>query len=190
MNEGRSASRRLGEQETPRAAEVGPDFQRHATGDRRRRLVFALAELEYPTPALRRVAAMATTLDGDLFILRVLAPALPTRSRVPSQRVAPSDVERVDLARRGTAAWWERTLLQPCADESIRVVLGDFAREVSAYARALGALCVILAPTQSGSAGTMTALLGECRQPVFSTPYAGQQWVAALLAAARVADGR
>ena len=93
------------------------------------------------------------------------------------------------MAARGTIAWWRRTLLAPCAEEKIQVRVGDFALEVSAQARVVGAACVVLAPAPAGRAGVLTALMRACRQPVFSTPGAGQEW-AALLVAAKAADRR
>ena len=68
----------LGEQEA-RPARPGSATDEHSRGSsalgvRRRRVLFALTELEYPTPSLRRVAAVATAIEGDLFILRVLPP--------------------------------------------------------------------------------------------------------------------
>jgi len=160
-----------------------------AAGTRRRRVLFALTELEYPTPALRRVGALATAIGGDLYVLRVLS---LHRSMAPSssaERPEEIDAERARLAARGTIAWWRRTLLAPCTGEHIQVHIGDFATEVSAHARVLGAACVVLAPAPGGRAGTITALMRACRQPVFSTPGAGQEW-AALLVAARAAEQR
>lgn len=151
---------------------------------RRRRVLFALTELEYPTPALRRVAAVATAIDGDLFVLRVLS-AHPREPR-PAERHADLDDERARLARGGTVAWWRRTLRQPLTEENVQVRLGDFVAEVAAHARALNAVCVVLAPAQAGRAGTVTGLMRSCGQPVFSTPDAGEEW-AALLAAAKAA---
>lgn len=177
---------RLGEQEPclPSAlpASEGQLLRESGLGRRRRRVLFALTELEYPTPTLRRVAAMATAIEGNLYIVRVLS----SRSSVEPRDNF--DDERARLAMGGTIAWWRRTLRLPFGHENIRVRTGDFAGEVSAHARALNVSCVVLGPTQAGRAGTMLTLTRACRQPVFSTPGAGEEW-AALLVAAKSADG-
>jgi len=157
-----------------------------AQGGRRRRVLFALTELEYPTPSLRRVAAVATAIDGDLYVLRVL-PSLASGSSGGLHHEITGG--RAGLAARGTIAWWRRTPHLPCGAESVQVRIGGFATEGSAYARRLGAVCVVLAPARTDGAGTTTALMRACRQPAFSTPGADQEW-AALLVAAKAADRR
>lgn len=181
-----------------RSGDDGPQSARHGVvsdalpatarvpGARRRRVLFALTELEYPTPSLRRVAAVATAIDGDLYVLRVL-PSLASASSGDLHHEITGG--RAGLAARGTIAWWRRTLLLPCGAENIQVRIGEFATEVSAHARLLGAVCIILAPARTDGAGTTTALMRACRQPVFSTPGADQEW-AALLVAAKAADRR
>jgi hypothetical protein len=137
-------------------------------------LLFVLTERAYPTPILRRVAALATTLDRELCILRVLAPLGSPSSRRSASRLArESDAERVRLARRETAAWCARTLLNPPNGEDIRVRLGDLANEIVAHARDLSAACIFLAPDETGWDGALMALVETCRQPVFVTTDAG-----------------
>jgi hypothetical protein len=139
-----------------------------------RALLFALTELAYPTPILRRVAALATTLDRELCILRVLAPlGSPSSHRSAPHRADESDAERVRRARRETAAWCARTLLNPPNVEHIRVRLGDLANEVVAHARDLSAAGIFLAPDETGWDGALTSLVATCRQPVFVIPDAG-----------------
>jgi hypothetical protein len=184
----RAAKGPNGEQE-PRPSSIEQPRSSNGSGARRRRVLFALTELEYPTPALRRVAAMATAIDGDLYVLRVLTSLPAIASRSFAGPPAELDERRACLATLGTIAWWRRTLLSPCAEEKIRVRIGDFAIEVPAHARLLGAVCVVLAPAPPGRPSTMTALMRACRRPVFSTPAAGQEW-AALLVAAKAADRR
>jgi hypothetical protein len=131
-------------------------------------VLFALTELDYPTPILRRVAALATALDKELHILRVLALGTPS-SRLPGSLGGP-DVERASVAQRGTTAWCARTLLNPPIRGAIRVRVGDFAHEVSAHARDLSAACVVLAPSKTQWTPALTALTHRCRQPVFIAP--------------------
>jgi hypothetical protein len=150
-------------------------------------VLFALTELEYPTPTLRRVAAVATAIGGDLYVLRVLSASHSMVSASPAHLHDELAQGRASLAARGTIAWWRRTLLSACGAEHIQIRIGDFAAEVSAYARLVGAVCVVLAPTRADCAGTTTALMRACRRPVFSTPGADQEW-AALLMAAKAAD--
>src|SRR5262245_49697378 len=108
-----------GEAEPATAPEAEPSASVAPQAQRRRRVLFVLTELEYPTPALRRVAAVATALDGDLYVLRVLRPAATDAPLLREALVASSlDGERPRLARQGTAAWWGRTLLQPLSDET------------------------------------------------------------------------
>ena len=181
------AERRPDEQEVSCARRAGREPLARTSGAVavcRRRVLFALAELDYPTPALRRAAAVATALDGALYILRVLGRRLLAPPSVATLEAVRFESERVRLARQGTAAWWARTLLRPFADENIQVRVGDFASEVSAHADALAATCVILAPTPAGGSGRVAAVQRACRQPVLSTPEAGEPW-AQLLAAAR-----
>jgi hypothetical protein len=189
----RAAEGLLGEQEPgldgPTSASDEGSRGRVTSGPRRRRVLFALTELEYPTPTLRRVAAVATAIEGGLFILRVLSPTHAMTSRSFAERSDEIDAERARLAERGTIAWWRRTLLASYAEGDIQVRIGEFATEVSAHARLLGAACVVLAPAPAGRAGTMTALMRACRQPVFHTPAAGQEW-AALLMRAKATDLR
>jgi hypothetical protein len=130
-------------------------------------LLLALTELDYPTRILRCVAALATALDKDLHVLRVLLPLRSRPSRPLAQRTAGDHcAEREHLALLGTSAWCARTLLNPPIGREIEVRVGDFASVVSEHAREVNAACVMLAPSKTGWAGTMTALARNCRQPV------------------------
>jgi hypothetical protein len=135
-------------------------------------LLFALTELDYPTRILRRVAALATALDKDLHILRVLAPLREKPSHPLTQpENGDNCAERKRLALRGTAAWCARTLLSPPIGEAIQVRVGDLASEVSIHAGDLNAACVILAPSKAGWTAGISGLASSCRQPVIvATP--------------------
>jgi nucleotide-binding universal stress UspA family protein len=153
------------------AEAVGPEKGPMPTG--RSTILLGLLEGGQPTASLLRATRLARAFDADLHVLSVLTGAV--QDPLYHQLFSPAEaVEHALVVQESTRAW----LGEHCSADVVErfaVVHGDFTETVVGHAEQIGAMLIVVAPTEGHIGHAATTLAHKSGIPVLVAREAGHE---------------